>query len=434
MPFEDELGQALRRTGDTFSTDQQRLSDTGRARGRRRLYRRRAGAVTGSVAALALVGVGGAWTGGLLGEGADGGRGQVAAPRTTHPTPGLGDTIDEKRKQAERGVITEQWMADTFRKLLPEGVLSNVSARGSGALDEPMSNPSVSAVYDDGKGRAAMSLDLSRVARGSQEARQRVTCPARTHIRYDTCSTEKDVDGSMLMTLQTHNGANGAEQTKRRQAILVSPNGLVVDASEWNAPAENGATVSRPDPPLTIAALKELVSDGRWTNELMGVVMDRERAGRRGFVWRMDGVLPEIATPSSVPELVALVPRGLKVSNKGGELPGEASLVADDGKGAGMVDVKVQVHMGAAVDGLAERGDSVTELPNGTKVIVSERAVEKGAAGVVVRTVDVINKDGKRVLVSAYNAASPHSAPTRERPVLTVAQLKTIAAGSAWWE
>lgn len=70
MPFEDELGEALRRTGDGFTSEGRDLVDAGERRGRRMVARRRAAVAGGSVLALALIGSAGAYANGLLGTGA----------------------------------------------------------------------------------------------------------------------------------------------------------------------------------------------------------------------------------------------------------------------------------------------------------------------------------------------------------------------------
>lgn len=89
MPFEDQLGDAMRSTGDGFVPEDRRaLLDGALMSGRRRLARRRAATVTGSVVALAAVGLGGAWASGLVG-GSSGGSGAPAArprPWRRHPS------------------------------------------------------------------------------------------------------------------------------------------------------------------------------------------------------------------------------------------------------------------------------------------------------------------------------------------------------------
>lgn len=68
MPFEDELGEALRRAGDGFTADRHALVEAGERRGRRLVARRRAAVIGGSVLSLTLIGAVGAYTGGCWTE------------------------------------------------------------------------------------------------------------------------------------------------------------------------------------------------------------------------------------------------------------------------------------------------------------------------------------------------------------------------------
>ncbi|MFJ6696320.1 hypothetical protein ACIQM4_09620 [Streptomyces sp. NPDC091272] len=416
MPsFEDELGQALRRAGDGFSTDQQQLADLGRTRGLRALRRRRAGAVTGGVAALALVGVGGAWAGGLLGAGG-GATGQVAAsgPATAPPRATAaagGGTAGEK--------VTAAFMADTFRELLPGGTLTDVQAGGSGSAEGPkQSPPSASAVYDDGKGKAAMGISLGRVDPASDAASDQVACPSKAYVRFDACTSERLPDGARLMILQGYEYATGKVNTKSWRAVLLSREGYLVDASEWNAPAQKGAPDSRLNPPLDPAALKALVTDARW----------RTAAGRLAAPAPADdGVPGEPGAAKMSAILGALLPAGLKTRDRFSQ-PGFTSLVVNDGQGGGLVQVNAQRGMSEMTPGRA------TVLPDGTKVVVADSAGEKGVEGVVMRTVDTLRPDGRRVVLSAFNSDTQHTAPTRPHPVLTAEQLKSIALSPRWWK
>ncbi|MFD3517429.1 hypothetical protein [Streptomyces sp. NPDC058657] len=401
MPsFEDELGQALRRTGDGFSTDQQRLADTGRAKGLRTLRRRRAGAVTGSVAALALVGVGGAWAGGLLG-GSGGGTGEVAAPATTSPGKDKGD-------------ITPAWMIATFKGLLPPGEMTEVSAGGVGGVEDS-ENPFVYTDFDDKAGKAAVMLNLGRVDPRSSEARKYVTCPSKVTVRFDMCGTEKLADGSDLMVLQ---GYAPKTETKMWWARLVTTEGLVVRASEYNGPGPSmkGGPVSRPNPPLDLARLKALVTDAQWRTATDALPVEKPT----------DYHKPSEPTPDEMSAtLAALLPKGLERSDKESR-PGFAGAVVNDGKGGSLVQVNAQPEGSIA-------GPS-TELPDGTKVAVTESGGDEDVPGTVMLTVDTVGPDGRRVVISALNSDTQHSAPTRKRPALTVEQLKAIALSPTWWK
>ncbi|CAM5640531.1 hypothetical protein GCM10010329_66750 [Streptomyces spiroverticillatus] len=436
-PFEDELGQALRRTGDSFSTDQQRLADTGLVKGRRTLRRRRAGAITGSVAALALVGVGGAWAGGLLG-GTGGGRGDVAAPvpsveRTSGKGSAEGDGRNETGKAEGAGKgdgnrkaetatgtthpITAAWMTDTFKRLMPRGELTQVEARGTEAKHGFPNSPMVSAIFDDGKGKAAVLLGISRTAPKSQMARELVTCPARAYVRFDACNSEKLSDGSDFMLLQRYVRNTG--KAKEWRATLVTPDGLVVDVSEHNAPAEKGKPVSRVDPPLDPHQLKKLTTDGAWRT-VTGALPEEKPADDVG-------IPGEPGVEEMQKDLAALLPKGLKLSDKSGQA-GFASLVVNDGKGGSLVEVNAQLGMSDLLG-----GKTPTE-PDGTVVTVSRSGGDKDVPGIVMLTVDTVKPDGRRVVISAFNSDTQHSAPTRKQPALTAEQLKAIALDPTWWK
>ncbi|MFJ2743545.1 hypothetical protein ACIO3O_28275 [Streptomyces sp. NPDC087440] len=447
-PFEDELGQALRRTGDSFPTDQQRLADTGLAKGRRTLRRRRAGAIAGSVAALALVGVGGAWAGGLIGG--SGGRGEVAAPvpsveRTSGEGKaegggrnetgkaegsgkgdgngdGKGDGKGDGNGKADKATgtthpITRAWMTDTFKRLMPRGELTQVEARGTESTQGIADSPMVSAVFDEGKGKAAVMLGITRTDPKSQMARDMVTCPARAYVRFDACRSEKLSDGSDFMLLQRYVRNTG--EAKEWRATLVTPDGLVVDVSEHNAPAEKDKPVSRIDPPLDPGRLKKLTTDGAWRT-----VTDALPAAKpAGDV----GIPGEPSVEKMQRSLAALLPQGMTLSDKSGQ-DGFASVVVNDGRGGSLVEVNAQVGMGDALG-----GQTPTE-PDGTAVTVTRGDGDKGVPGIVQLTVDTIKPDGRRVVISAFNSDTQHSAPTRKQPALTAEQLKAIALSSTWWK
>ncbi|MFJ4880584.1 hypothetical protein ACIP93_35975 [Streptomyces sp. NPDC088745] len=448
-PFEDELGRALRRTGDSFSADQQRLADTGLARGRRTLRRRRAGAVTGSVAALALVGVGGAWAGGLLGG--TGGRGDVAAPvpsveRTSGASDagrdggnetgraegsGKGDSEGDGHGngKADTAVgdtrhITRAWMTDTFKRLMPRGELTDVEARGTDeaargteSAPGPPNSPMVSALHDDGRGKGAVRLGITRADPGGHSTREMVTCPARAYVRFDSCRSEKLSDGSDFMLLQRYVYNTG--KTKEWRAVLVTPDGLVVDVSEYNAPAEKGEPVSRVDPPLDPAQLRRLTTDGAWRS----VTGALPAAKPEGDV----GIPGEPGEEKMHSTLAALLPKGLRLGDRSGQA-GFASVVVDDGGGGSLVEVNAQVGMDDLLG-----GKTPTEK-DGTVVTVTRSGSEKGVAGIVQLTVDAVKPDGRRVVLSAFNADTQHSAATREQPALTAEQLKAIALSPTWWK
>ncbi|MFB6614153.1 hypothetical protein ACFCV9_08035 [Streptomyces sp. NPDC056367] len=419
MPFEDDLGEALRRAGDGFTTDRHALVDAGERRGRRLVARRRAGVIGGSVLSLALIGTAGAYAGGLLGAGGSGGadRVDVAAPPTRAAgQSGQGGAWDRKPVGGS-GAVTAEQLVEVFRGLLPGGKLTGTTARGTEDA------PYVQGVYDDGAGKAAVAVGLSRVDPHGSNARQLTDCGDKNLRSYDDCEAEQLADGSRLLVEQGYEYPDRRVDTKLWRAVLVTPQGFQVEASEWNAPAEKGAAVSRPKPPLDPDRLKALVTSDKWHPALNDLpAAEPERAPQAP---------PATGRPDAGTVLLSLIRQyGISVVSKGGE--GEyAYAVLTDGKGNSLVQVNAQANMGGLLAGHMSGAD-VTTLPDGTKVKVEEKPGEKGGAGVVWWSVDTLRPDGFRVVVSGFNTGNQDKPATRKTPLLTMDQLKELALSPMW--
>ncbi|WP_327235220.1 hypothetical protein OG349_15885 [Streptomyces sp. NBC_01317] len=416
-PYEDKIGHALRATGDTFEpADWSTLVDGGLARGRRKVARRRSAAVTGGVLALAVIGVGGAYGGGLLG-GTESGGTSLAVPALSATEAGLSGADLTK-------ILTG---------LLPGGTLSEVSARGAG--DTPSAD--VSGVFDDGKGPAAIAVVLTRV--GGKPAIPQMQCPDQVLVPYESCSHTQLPDGSALRIFQGYEGPDLKDGVKRWQATRMNGR-FLVDVTEYNAPAEKGAQVSRPEPPLGTAELRALVTSKEWNGPLRALPTappgkDAERkVGPSEF--------PEGAGGTGVGEsagtvqgtvretFLSLLPKRVKVLDHGGQEDEYAYAVVDDGKGAGFVQVNVQPDMLDVADELY--GEGATTLPDGTLLKTTKEPSEKGGKGAVMWTADTMRPDGLRVVVSALNADAFHADATRKAPVLSIGQLTALATSEKW--
>ncbi|NUR02537.1 MAG: hypothetical protein HOY79_40185 [Streptomyces sp.] len=404
-PFEEQLSAELRQAGDTFFADRAALVAAGELRGRRRLLLRRRAAVVGGAASLALVGVGGAVL--LPGsgsparqDGASVGTGSHTAAATAAPSPVSGDQ-----------------MIRTLEGLLPKGTFSKAEARGS----------YVQLVYDDGKGAAAVSVNLGRVEPGSDEARRTTECPGKVFAHYDACSTTRLPDASVVMVLQGYEYPDRRVDTKWWSAELVTPQGQHVSVSEWNAAAEKDAPISRDEPPLSPAQLRKLAGAGAWRDAIDAMPRDTSRPTAQPS---------DTGTAASVavaPTLRSLLPKGaFKVSESSGDDSGFGYLVLDDGKGKSLVQVNVQADMSDAEGDLF--GSDAEVLADGTKVATHQVPGEKGGAGVVMWTVDTIRTDGRRVVISAFNSGAQDTAATRKAPALTMKQLREIALSPKWWQ
>ncbi|MEV8091566.1 hypothetical protein [Streptomyces nigra] len=395
--FETRLGHALRDVGDHFTTDRAALVDGGLARGRRQRLRRRT-AVVGGVAGVALAGVGGT----LLLPGGD-----APAPR-----PG---TSGQPSRQTLTAPVTAHEMTESLEKLLPEGKVSGQEAQG-GADRAPA--PYARLVFDDGKGAAAVVVGLDRVEFGGQHARQTVDCPDRTLVRHDACVSTELPDGSLLKLFQGYVYGDGRAKTKLWSADLVTPAGHHVFVNELNAAAEKDSPVTRSEPPLSTARLKELVTAPVWRGYVDSLPEDPVEAAEPPAEPSVDSVLDTFA---------ALLPRKAKVVERGEDY---SFLVLDDGGGRGYAQVDVQQNMGDVAGELFGEGSET--LPDGTLVNFRENGGDKGVPGAVMWTVDTLRTDGFRVVVSALNAPTQHDAPSREAPVLTEAQLRKIALSPQW--
>lgn len=422
MSFEDDLGEALRRTGNGFTADGPALVDAGERRGRRLVARRRAALVGGSVLALAVAGTAGAYTGGLPGGSGDGARPVlVVAP----PTPGGGSGRTPAMPGAGTGAVTGDQLLAVLRELLPPGELTGTAARGT---EEP---PYVSGVYDDGRGKAVVSVNLARVDPHGSTARELTGCGDKNVQGYDDCTTEQLPDGSRLLLHQGYEYADRRVDTKLWRAVLVTPGGFEVHASEWNAPAEKGAPVSRTDPPLTMAQLKELVTSEKWHPALkdLPAAEPDPAAGPGGAVGPQAGTaLRDREADVALKDL--LTPYGIAVLSTGGQADAGYA-VLDDGRGASLVQLSVGRSGDTGLLAAHFSGAGATTLPDGTRMLLRQGPAEKGK-GLVEWSVDTLREDGLRVRVSAANGGSPTGSPTRRTPVLTLEQLKEIALTPAW--
>ncbi|WP_432114400.1 hypothetical protein [Streptomyces sp. S1] len=406
--FEEELGAVLRRTGDGFAADDRRgLVEGGLRRGRRRLMRRRL-AVTGSALALVAMGVGGVYGGLLFVPGGAVDTASVAGEPTSaaEPTGPLPDMARIPVKEA----------AAVLKAHTPAGqwTFDDENGLGQGVLG----------VYDDGNGKAAVTVFLSRSFGPGEAGEGMVACPDKAHDPDVECTTETIPGVGRLMRLQGYEYPDRREETKNWRATLLTEDGFIVDVNEYNAAAEKGAPISRENPPFTLAQLKALVTADAW-KPLLAKLPDPARP----------------STPPSVPDapsgeavratLRSLLPKGLEVKDEGSQDDyGYFHLLVDDGKGIGFVEINVQTGMDDVAGHLHSIG--ATTLPDGRLVGVTQEAAEKGGDGVVAWTVDTLTREDFRVVITALNSDGYRAPATRAEPALTVEQLKAIALSPKW--
>jgi hypothetical protein len=76
-------------------------------------------------------------------------------------------------------------------------------------------------------------------------------------------------------------------------------------------------------------------------------------------------------------------------------------------------------------------GSDSETLPDGTRVAVKQGPGDRGDQ--VMWTVDTMRADGKRVVISAFNAGTQNETATRKAPALTIAQMRKMALDALWW-
>ncbi|MEU0947136.1 hypothetical protein ABZ379_31035 [Streptomyces canus] len=403
-PFEERFAAALHETGGGFDTDRTALAARGALRGRRKRLARRA-AVAGGAASVVLACVGGVLVlrpGGTAAE-------AVPASVTASARP---------KPSATATPATGAQMIEILKGLLPKGDFSEERGRGTEPTDGlKVPAPYAGLVLDDGRGAAAIEVGVGRVQPGGTQARQAVQCPDRAYIPYDACRTSRLADGSVVTVLQRYEYPDRRVDTKLWTAELVTPTGQLIAVSEWNAAAEKDMPVTRTDPPLSPAQLTRLAAAKEWrpvANALPDPLPDPELTG---------------SDLHARTHLLALLPKGLKVTDRSSDDGDFAYAVVDDGKGRSLVQVNVQPDMLDSAGDLF--GSNSETLPDGTRVAVKQGPGDKGHQ--VMWTVDTMRADGRRVVISAFNAGTQNQPATRATPALSIAQMRKMALDALWW-
>lgn len=254
VEFEDELGDALRRTADTFQPDDPReLVDSGHLKGRRMRSRRTATVVAGA-AAFAAVAVGGVLAGGFA---HDNGRGSGVAAAPEQPNP--------KVRSTDARTVTGMQVAATFARVLPAGTVKDLV--GSGPEDFGFPFASASAIFDDGKGLAEVAISLQYHAKPLEPCSQ-VKAPG------VSCSLTH-VHGGTLQIIKGYEYPDRRVETKDWTATFVTSDGAQVQLNQWNSSAEKGARITRKDPPLDVAQMTAVVTSKVWRPVLAGIPMSK---------------------------------------------------------------------------------------------------------------------------------------------------------------
>ncbi|WBP88817.1 hypothetical protein [Kitasatospora cathayae] len=404
--FEDDLLYALTRTGEGFRPDQAGLVAGGYQRGRRRWRRRSTAAVVGGAAALALVGTGAVY---LTGNGStSGGTATVAAAPAASTgvalTPASAGAGTPTPTATAAAAVTGDEVLATFKALLPEGEITDASGRGSNGSMPTFAGAQL--VFDDGAGKSQLMVGVQKHRKGQAQER---SCPDAKINRIDACSVTTLADGSKLFLSEGYEYPDHRADTKEWMASLTGPDGREINLSEWNSAQEKGASVSRPNPPLTLDQLRAIVTDKSWDRIVAGV--------------QPDGVDPAATdTGLSLQDrqaiLAKLLPAGVTVSKiDGNETFADVQLT--QGGTTGSLVLRVQKLVRQPGDQTEKMFEGATVLPEGglLKLYGPGTPNPKGQP-----MADVLRGD-LRILAG--------QGPTG-KPLLSLDQLKAIAASPEW--
>lgn len=299
--------------------------------------------------------------------------------RLPKPDPLLGEEPLDPAWVRPPATVPGPGMADTLTSLLPKGTVTAQKGRGT---DDPL-GPAASLQYDDGKGRAGVTVQLFRVDPDGYSTRQFMTCRSRD------CTRAKLPDGSRVKTSELKTGK--APRVKWRQATHVSASGDMVEVTTWNAPASDAAPV-RAEPPLTQEQLKDIAMSPRWKTALGALPQapDEESGGatRPWDAWRIESMFAY--RPKAVWD--------------------------EDGRGPGLLEVRTDASRRNTGD------EPVLE--------VRQEKVEEGGKGVIRWVVTGAGPGRTFTTITAYNAPAPDADATRRTPPVPLPHLKAAVLGN----
>ncbi|MFE9791402.1 hypothetical protein ACFYRL_06650 [Streptomyces goshikiensis] len=229
MPFEDELGNALRRAGDGFTTDGHALVEAGERRGRRLVARRRAAVVGGSVLTLAAIATGGAYTGGLFGGA--GGSGGGSGGGGGHSQVNVAAPPELPAKADARAVL---------ESLVPKNGITVASKGGGGDY--------AYLVLDDGKGASLVQVNVQ----------EQMGAALGGHMSGATTLP----DGTKVLETKQP-GEKGGKGVLWWSADTLRPDGRRVVVSAFNT-GNQSKPATRKEPVLTMEQLRTIALDPKW--------------------------------------------------------------------------------------------------------------------------------------------------------------------------
>lgn len=387
MPFEEDLTVTLRGAADLAPDPRMIELATGAAERGRQLRRRRRARLLGGTAAVALLGL-----------------------AATSLLPGGGITQQPGVLPSE--TINGAFMERTIASLLPPGQVTNVKGFGIGEMAR--GGPSVSFLFDDGKGAGQVNLSTNRMALPIDQDTEGTECFDSSE--FEGCIRTVLPDGSILVVMkQLGQMPKGSESWI---VIATTPGGRQVRLDARNT--VYGSPPLRADPSLTVEQLTTVVTSEAW-DPLFGQLAT-PGSGKPA--------VPGPAPARILETVEALLPPGARAERPAVEQrrSGSASLkVTLDGHTSGLFIAVMPKWEGSA------EGFGTTTTSDGVRLSVGERGISKSGGGPAVSwDVDALHPDGTRVIVTEGNSDANGPLPLAGAEALTMDQLKAIATSPTW--
>ncbi|NJP43414.1 hypothetical protein [Actinacidiphila epipremni] len=256
--FDDELGNALHATAETFHPeDPQRLVAAGHRTGRK-LRRRRTAVVAAGAATLAAVAAGGVLAGTAGSPAHRAGPAAAPAPATTTaqtPAPAQTTTAPAPATTPppHTAPVTGKQISTVLSTLLPKGTrTTKVDYTGQGP-----DYATAAIVVNDGHGLASVSAIIE--SQGTLPS-----CPTAGSGGPGTSCKLTHVGGGTLFVYKGFEYPDHKGNVKEWLAQFVTPDGHSVTVSEYNAPSEKDTPITRTNPPLDTAQLTAVARAAAW--------------------------------------------------------------------------------------------------------------------------------------------------------------------------
>jgi hypothetical protein len=310
-------------------------------------------------------------------------------------------------------------MAKLFQGALPTGSFSQVAGTQT-STDPGAPSPGARLVFDDGHGASQLALGFGHLP--AEESQKAAVCPNRAHFPYDRCTSRTLPDGSHLIVDQGFTNPLKPEGVKLWYALLTTKDGRQVSISELNAASEQATSPTRPSPPLSLDQLSGAVSSRHWDKVLAG--LPALPAGPRR------PSQPTMSKQQILRTLKSMLPPRVQVADEEGDATGYVDVTVDDGHGKTLMTVNVQRWQVGYPD-LMKLYQGAEKLADGT-LIQTRQVPARDGTGATSWEKDVLYPDGRRVMVTEYNASAFGLPRTRQDLPLTMEQLSSIATNPDW--